>query len=63
MEYVEDEWTPVNSTRVIRCKGNTREPTMFYETDRSKSQFTIECRADGTFSPVEFWPTCVQGDL
>ena len=63
MEDVEVEFTRVNSTRVVRCKGNTGEPTMFYESDRSKSQFTIECRPDGTFSPVEFWPTCVPGDV
>lgn len=48
---------------------NKRRPdnahTMYWESDRSKSTFSMECKPDGTYDFVDVrgnWPTCL-GDI
>ena len=38
--------------------------TMYWESDRSKSTFEMDCLEDGTFDFINErpnWPTCVEG--
>ena len=61
---VTSAWTQVNQPKQYKCKGavgNTH--TRFWESDRSKSTFEIQCRADGSYNFDNLrgsWPTCLE---
>ena len=58
------EWTPVNTNKEYECKNRLgNDHTMYWESDRSKSTFSIFCKADGFFDFVDErrnWPTCLE---
>ena len=61
-----DGWTSINKDRTYECEGwnTTGDEThvKFFETDRSKTSFTMKCKDDGNYEFVnkrENWPTCL----
>ena len=65
IEEVTSAWTAVNTSKQYRCQGMLGDGThtRFWETDRTKSTFSIPCTPDGTFNFVdapESWPICLE---
>jgi hypothetical protein len=65
LEEVTDQWTPVNTSKQYRCEGMQEDGThtSFWETDRTKSTFSIPCQPDGLFDFVSepgSWPVCLE---
>ena len=61
LEEVTSAWTEINSNKEYQCKNKLGEnPTMFWESDRSKSTFQLFCKPDGYFTWKE-WPICLEG--
>ena len=65
LEELTSDWTAVDQQKEYRCQQKQGDvPTMFWESDRSKSTFSMTCLPDGTyeFDDIrENWPTCLQG--
>ena len=65
LEELTDAWTNVNSNKEYRCQNETGGvATMFWESDRTKSTFSMSCKPDGTYDfngARENWPTCLTG--
>ena len=63
LEEVDNEWAEVGRSKRLRCKGFKDEinHTMFFESNRSKSEMLLECLENGTYAHVEEWPVCLQG--
>ena len=64
LEEADDHWAKVGKTKTLRCKGIKEDlnHTMFFETDRSKSEMLLDCLENGSYAHVEEWPVCLQGD-
>ena len=64
LEEADDHWAEVGKTKNLRCKGIKEDlnHTMFFETDRSKSEMLLDCLENGSYAHVEEWPVCLQGD-
>ena len=65
LEEAESAWTPVGEDKEYRCKGLTADGvhTRFFDSDRSRSSFSMHCRADGTYEFVDTrsnWHTCLE---
>ena len=64
LEEVTAAWTGVNTNKEYECQGKEGGRfTRFWETDRTKSTFSIPCTPDGTFNFVdapESWPICLE---
>ena len=64
LEEITSEWTPINTNKQYQCKNtyisniNTKVYTMFWESDRTRSTFELECKDDGYFTWEE-WPICL----
>ena len=64
LEEITSEWTPINTKKQYQCKNtyisstNTKVYTMFWEKDRSRSTFELDCMEDGYFVWEE-WPICL----
>ena len=59
LEELTSDPTPINTKKQYRCKnqiGNV--PTMFWESDRTKSTYDLHCYPDGYFVWQE-WPICL----
>ena len=53
------DWTPINEYKQYRCKNQVSgQPTMFWESDRTKYTFKLICKPDGYFTWEE-WPICL----
>ena len=65
LEEVDSQWAEVEGFKRLRCKGSKDEfnHTMFFESDRSKSELLLECLENGTYAHVDEWPVCLQGVL
>ena len=65
LEEITNAWTDVDSKKEYRCQNNTGGvATMFWESDRTKSTFSMHCKPDGTYDfngARETWPTCLTG--
>ena len=63
LEEVTADWTEVDDYKHYQCKNKVGDnPTMFWESDRSKSSFKLYCRDDGYFTWEE-WPICLEGTV
>ena len=66
LEEITSAWTDVDSKKEYRCQNNTNGvATMFWESDRTKSTFSMTCKPDGTLDfngARENWPTCLTGE-
>ena len=61
LEELTSEWTSIYTYKHYQCKNSVDSiPTMFWETDRTKSTFKLFCNADGYFTWQD-WPTCLTG--
>ena len=61
LEEISSSWTEVNTYKHYQCKNSIDSiPTMFWETDRTKSSFKLYCNPDGYFTWQD-WPTCLTG--
>lgn len=65
LREIKSEWTPVNSSKEYDCGGLEEfgRHTGFWKSNRSRSTFEIECKADGLYNFVnkrKNWPTCLQ---
>ena len=59
LEEITDVWTPIKTNKEYRCKNQIGDdPTMFWESDRTRSTFQLMCRDDGYFTWEE-WPVCL----
>ena len=59
LEEVTSDWTPINEYKQYRCKNQVSgQPTMFWESDRTKYTFKLICKPDGYFTWEE-WPICL----
>ena len=59
LEELTSAWTPINTNKEYKCKNQIDNvPTMFWETDRTKSTFSILCNPDGYFIWPD-WPICL----
>ena len=68
LEEVTSNWTRVNNSKEYSCQGMTEDstPTRYWESDRSKSTFSMFCLPDGNFefkNIRENWPTCLEGNF
>ena len=68
LEEVTTEWTRVNDSKQYRCQGmeDSGLHTMFWESNRSLSTFSMFCQPDGHFlfeDLRENWPTCLEGNF
>ena len=64
-QYGVSQWAEVEGFKRLRCKGSKEEfnHTMFFESDRSKSELLLECLENGAYAHVDEWPVCLQGVL
>ena len=61
LEEVTSEWTEIDTFKEYQCKGKFGDtPTMFWESDRTRSTFELFCKDDGYFTWEE-WPICLEG--
>ena len=59
LEELSSAWTPVNTYKEYQCQGRQGgRPTMFWQSDRSRSTHEMLCREDGYFQWTD-WPTCL----
>ena len=65
LEVVTNAWTEVGQEKEYLCQNMTDGVhTMFWESDRTKSEFSMTCQADGTYKFTDSranWPTCLTG--
>jgi hypothetical protein len=65
LEALTAAWTMVGDEKEHRCQDPIGGvPTMFWESDRTKSTFSMTCLSDGTYQFEDIrenWPTCIQG--
>ena len=65
LEEITNAWTDVDSKKEYRCQNNSDGvAAMFWQTDRTKSTFSMVCKPDGTYDfngARENWPTCLTG--
>ena len=66
LEEVTPAWTRVNTSKEYRCQGRDHDGvhTMFWESNRSLSTFSMLCQPDGHFLFENIrgnWPTCLEG--
>ena len=61
LEELTPEWTPIYTYKHYQCKNHVDSvPTMFWETDRSRSTFKFYCNPTGYFTWKD-WPKCLTG--
>ena len=59
LDRITDDWTPINTYKEYRCLNQDGDtPTMFWESDRTRSTFQLMCKDDGYFTWEE-WPICL----
>ena len=59
LEELTSDWTPIYTYKQYQCKNHVDSiPTMFWETDRSKSTFKLYCNPSGYFTWLD-WPKCL----
>lgn len=60
----DEGWTRVGRKKLYKCKNKIGgEHTMFFEADRTKSQFEMICLENGEFDfdgKRSSWPTCLK---
>ena len=66
LEELTSNWTRVNTSKEYQCQGVAEDGvhTMFWESNRSLSTFSMFCKPDGQFlfeDERENWPTCLEG--
>ena len=64
LEEAKTGWVPINTLKWYQCSGKllNGSHTKFFESDRSKTSFSMLCLSNGSFQFVnsrQNWPTCL----